>query len=50
MESRKTVLENLLIGQQWRNRHREQIEFIFDGCGVVVIEAAGFIICSHTQT
>ena len=25
MESRKTVLKNLLIGQQWRNRHREQI-------------------------
>ena len=24
MESRKTVLENLFTGQQWRNRHREQ--------------------------
>ena len=24
MESRKTVLKNLLIGQQWRNGHREQ--------------------------
>ena len=23
MESRKTVLKNLFIGQQWRNRHRE---------------------------
>ena len=22
-ESRKTVLKNLLIGQQWRKRHRE---------------------------
>ena len=25
MESRKMVLKNLFIGQQWRNRHREQI-------------------------
>ena len=25
MESRKMVLKNLLTGQQWRNRHREQI-------------------------
>ena len=24
MESRKMVLKNLLKGQQWRNRHREQ--------------------------
>ena len=24
MESRKRVLKNLFIGQQWRNRHREQ--------------------------
>ena len=24
MESRKMVLKNLLTGQQWRNRHREQ--------------------------
>ena len=24
MESRKVVLKNLLIGQQWRSRHREQ--------------------------
>ena len=24
MESRKMVLNNLLTGQQWRNRHREQ--------------------------
>ena len=24
MESRKMVLKNLFIGQQWRNRHREQ--------------------------
>ena len=24
MESRKLVLKNLLTGQQWRNRHREQ--------------------------
>ena len=24
MESRKTVLQNLFIGQQWRNRHRQQ--------------------------
>ena len=24
MESRKKVLKNLLIGQQWRQRHREQ--------------------------
>ena len=24
MESRKMVVENLLTGQQWRNRHREQ--------------------------
>ena len=24
MESRKIVLKNLLAGQQWRNRHREQ--------------------------
>ena len=24
MESRKTVLKKLFIGQQWRNRHREQ--------------------------
>ena len=25
MESRKMVLKNLFTGQQWRNRHREQI-------------------------
>ena len=25
MEFRKMVLKNLLTGQQWRNRHREQI-------------------------
>ena len=25
MESRKMVLKNLFAGQQWRNRHREQI-------------------------
>ena len=25
MEARKTVLKNLFAGQQWRNRHREQI-------------------------
>jgi len=25
MESRKMVLMNLLAGQQWRNRHGEQI-------------------------
>ena len=25
MESRKVVLKNLFAGQQWRNRHREQI-------------------------
>ena len=25
MESRKMVLMNLFAGQQWRNRHREQI-------------------------
>ena len=24
MQSRKMVLKNLLTGQQWRNRHREQ--------------------------
>ena len=24
MDSRKMVLKNLFIGQQWRNRHREQ--------------------------
>ena len=24
MESRKMVLKNLFIGQQWRNRHRKQ--------------------------
>jgi hypothetical protein len=24
MESRKIVLKNLFIGQQWRNRHREE--------------------------
>ena len=24
MESRKMVLKNLLTGQQWRNRHREE--------------------------
>ena len=24
MESRKMVLKNLIAGQQWRNRHREQ--------------------------
>ena len=24
MESRKMVLKNLLTGQKWRNRHREQ--------------------------
>ena len=24
MKSRKMVLKNLLTGQQWRNRHREQ--------------------------
>ena len=24
MESKKMVLKNLLTGQQWRNRHREQ--------------------------
>ena len=24
MESRKMVLKNLLTGQQWRKRHREQ--------------------------
>ena len=24
MESRKMVMKNLFIGQQWRNRHREQ--------------------------
>ena len=24
MDSRKIVLKNLFIGQQWRNRHREQ--------------------------
>ena len=24
MESRKMVLKNLFIGQQWRNRHREK--------------------------
>ena len=24
MESREMVLKNLFIGQQWRNRHREQ--------------------------
>ena len=24
MESREMVLRNLLTGQQWRNRHREQ--------------------------
>ena len=24
MESRKVILKNLLTGQQWRNRHREQ--------------------------
>ena len=24
MESRKMVLKNLITGQQWRNRHREQ--------------------------
>ena len=24
MESRKTVLMKLLVGQQWRQRHREQ--------------------------
>ena len=24
MESRKMILKNLLTGQQWRNRHREQ--------------------------
>ena len=24
MESRKIVLKNLVTGQQWRNRHREQ--------------------------
>ena len=24
MESRKMILKNLFIGQQWRNRHREQ--------------------------
>ena len=24
MESKKIVLMNLLAGQQWRNRHREQ--------------------------
>jgi len=43
-------LMNLFAGQQWRHRYREQTEFIFDGCGVVVIEAAGSIICSHAQT
>ena len=26
MESRKMVLLNLLAGQQWRGRHREQTE------------------------
>ena len=25
MESRKMVMKNLFTGQQWRNRHREQI-------------------------
>ena len=25
MESRKMVLKNLFAGQQWRNRHREQV-------------------------
>ena len=25
MESRKMLLKNLFTGQQWRNRHREQI-------------------------
>ena len=25
MESRKMVVKNLFAGQQWRNRHREQI-------------------------
>ena len=25
MESRKMVLKNLFTGQQWRNRHKEQI-------------------------
>ena len=25
MESRKMALKNLVTGQQWRNRHREQI-------------------------
>ena len=25
MEPRKMVLKNLFTGQQWRNRHREQI-------------------------
>ena len=24
MQSTKTVLKNLLTGQQWRNRHKEQ--------------------------
>ena len=24
MESRRMVLQNLLTGQQWRNKHREQ--------------------------
>ena len=24
MESRKMVLKNLFVGQQWRNRYREQ--------------------------
>ena len=24
MDSRKMVLNNLFVGQQWRNRHREQ--------------------------
>ena len=24
MDSRKTVLNNLFTGQQWRNRHKEQ--------------------------
>ena len=41
------VLTNLFAGQQWRHRYKEKIEFIFDGCGMVVIEAAGSIICSH---
>ena len=33
MESRKTALRNLLAGQEWRDRHREQTYGLEGGVG-----------------